>query len=253
MSDSENNSYCAIVTGASGGIGRACAVALARRLKIPVALQFNSNPNSAEDAANEIQSFGGSARVFQADLSKPGEAEKLVAACAEQFGAPAIIVHAAGHLLEKPIAFTKPEEWDALFELHVLSAAALLKALSRHLRKTQHGRVVLIGSLAGCVGLANGAAYAAAKGALEGLCKSFALEAAHWQTTVNVIAPGFVDTHMTEATTPERREATLQNIPLKRYGSAGEIAELAVFLCSTEAAYITGQTIVADGGASLKL
>lgn len=181
----------------------------------------------------------------------PGAAEKLVEDTAAQLGAPSILIHAAGHLLEKPIAFTKPEEWDALFEVHAISAAMLSKAMARHLRKTERGRIVYIGSLAGRIGLGNGAAYAAAKGALEGLCKSFALEAARWKTTVNVIAPGFVETHMTANQDGERRSANEQGVPLGRYGKSEEIASLAAYLCSSGAAYITGQTIVMDGGASL--
>ena len=109
---------------------------------------------------------------MQADLGTAGAAAELVESVATTFGPPTILVHAAGHIVEKPIAFTKPEDWDALFEVHVLSAVALSKALARYLRKSERGRIVYIGSLAGRIGLGNGAAYAAAKGALEGLCKS---------------------------------------------------------------------------------
>jgi 3-oxoacyl-[acyl-carrier protein] reductase len=243
----------AIVTGSSGGIGRACALALAAASEpCDIVAHYNSSAEVATRLVQELTAqYGVKAGACQADLGKPGGAAELVEKAAEALGAPTILAHCAGHIVEKPIAFTKPEEWDALFEVHAISAAALSKALARHLRKSERGRVVYIGSLAGCIGLGNGAAYAAAKGALEGLCKSFALEAARWKTTVNVIAPGYVETHMTAQQDAQRKESALQEIPLGRYGKSEEIASLAAYLCSTDAAYITGQTIIVDGGASL--
>ncbi len=243
----------ALVTGASGGIGRACAIALASaKESLDVVVHFNSSPGPAQDLAVEITTrFGVRACAMQSDLGKPGAAEKLIDDITTSFGPPTMLVHAAGHIVEKPIAFTKPEEWDALFEVHVYSALALTKAMARYLRKTERGRIVYIGSLAGRIGLGNGAAYAAAKGSLDGLCKSFALEAARWKTTVNVIAPGFVETHMTQNQGPERKAAVMHSVPLGRYGTSDEIASLAAYLCSTGAAYVTGQTIVMDGGTML--
>lgn len=240
----------AIITGASGGIGRACALALAP--SHDVALHYSSHAAPAESLAREITAQGvARVEIFQADLSAKGSAEALVEQVAGKMGSPAALVHASGQIVEKPIAFTRPEEWDALFEVHAISAALLSKALLRYLRKTEQGRIVYIGSLAGVVGLGNGAAYAAAKGALQGLCKSLALEVARWNATVNVIAPGYVETHMTAAQDPERRAELCKHVPLGRYGKPEEIGALAAFLCSPGAAYITGQTIVVDGGMSL--
>jgi 3-oxoacyl-[acyl-carrier protein] reductase len=240
----------AIVTGASGGIGRACALALAPQHDL--ALQFSSHAAHAEALAQEIrQAKSARAEIFQSDLSQKGAADALVGQVAQKMGAPAVLIHAAGQIIEKPIAFTRPEDWDALFEIHSISAALLSKAMLRYLRKIESGRIVYIGSLAGEIGLGNGAAYAAAKGALNGLCKSLALEAARWKTTINVIAPGFVETHMTEAHDEQRRVELCKNVPLGRYGKPEEIGALAAFLCSPAAAYITGQTIIVDGGMSL--
>jgi 3-oxoacyl-[acyl-carrier protein] reductase len=242
----------AVVTGASGGIGRACALALAAAVQpFDLALQYRGNAASAQAVADEIQRAGGRAEAFAADLASPSAAEALIDKVATDFGPPAALVHAAGMIVEKPITFTKPEEFDALLEVHALSAALLSKALLRHVRKIETGRIVYIGSLAGSIGLGNAAAYATAKGALEGLCKSLALEAARWQTTVNLIAPGYVDTEMTAGQDDEKRSGLLEGIPLKRYARAEEIGALAAFLCSSSAAYITGQTIIIDGGASL--
>ncbi|MCY3023526.1 MAG: SDR family oxidoreductase [Planctomycetota bacterium] len=249
----------ALITGASGGIGRACALALANGAggaaalqPHDVALQYQKNGAAAEALAAQLAHSGAvRAAAFQADLAVPGAAEALVEQVAAALGPPTVLIHAAGHIVEKPIAFTKPEEWDALLAVHAIAGAALSKALARHLRKSECGRVVFIGSLAGVLGLGNGAAYAAAKGALQGLCKTLALEAARWRTTVNVIAPGFVDTALTAGHDRERREQACQGIPLGRYGTPAEVAALAAFLCSPQAAYITGQTIVIDGGMSL--
>lgn len=241
----------AIITGASGGIGRACALALAGQFDL--GLHYQKNEAAVEVLVAEVgRKFpAAKAAALQADLSAPGAAEALVEQAAEKLGPPAALIHAAGHIVEKPIGFTKPEEWDALLEVHAVSAALLAKAMLRHLRKIENGRIVFIGSLAGVVGLGNAAAYAAAKGALHGLCKSLALEAARWNTTVNLIAPGYVETAMTAAQDAQKREELCRTIPLGRYGRPEEIAALATFLCSPQAAYITGQTIVVDGGMGL--
>lgn len=253
-SSTASSAPIALVTGASGGIGRACALALAKNLRASIAVHFNSSADAAQTVVADLKNLGVQAIAIQADLSQKDAAAKLFDDCVEQFGAPSILIHAAGHLLEKPLVFTSPNEWDALFEVHVFSAVALLKSAARQFRKSPHdraGRVVLIGSLAGQIGLGNGAAYAAAKGALEALCKSAALEFAHFKTTVNLIAPGFIDTHMTAGQPAERRDALLKNIPLERFGTPDEIAAAAAFLCSQNAAYITGQSLVIDGGAFL--
>lgn len=243
----------ALITGASGGIGRACALALARGgTALDLGLHFQKKSAPLEALAAQLRTeMNVRAELFQADLSAPGAAAALVEQVAEKLGPPTVLIHAAGNIIGKPITFTSVADWDVLLEVHAFSAAALAKALLRHLRRSRQGRIVFIGSLAGVAGLGNCAAYAAAKGALHGLCKSLALEAARWGTTVNVIAPGYVDTAMTAGHDAAMRARACEAIPLGRYGAPEEIAALAAFLCSPQAGYITGQTIVVDGGMSL--
>lgn len=240
----------AIVTGASGGVGRACALALAR-MGLDLALHYQSNAVHAEETASACSSAGARTEIFQADLAKPGATEGLIDAIAAKFGRIDALIHAAGHIVEKPLAFTSPADIDGLFEVHAISAALLAKHALRYLRKSAAPRVVFIGSLAGEIGLGNAAAYAAAKGSLNGLAKSLALEVSRWNVTVNVIAPGFIETAMTGRHDEQKRADISKSIPLGRYAKAEEIGALAAFLCSAEAGYITGQTIVIDGGMSL--
>lgn len=239
----------AIVTGSSGGIGAACARALG--VDHDLALQYHRNAQPAEALAAELSAMGGRAIAFQSDLNVCDAAAHLIKTVAEKLGEPSALIHAAGQIQEKPLAFSRAEDFDALMNTHAFAALELSKAMLRYVRKTESGRIVFIGSLAGVIGLGNGAAYATAKGTLHGLCKSLALEVARWKTTVNVIAPGYVDTHMTAAHDAEQRKEACSRVPLGRYGKADEIGALAAFLCSPQAAYITGQTIIIDGGMSL--
>jgi 3-oxoacyl-[acyl-carrier protein] reductase len=241
----------AIVTGASRGIGRACALALAASAEPhDIAVHFHENAAAADATAAELRAKGVRAETFQANLSVAGQAA-LVEQVAERLGAPTVLIHCAGSIVEKPLSFTSPDELGRMLEVHALSAALLSQAMLRYVRKSERGRLIFIGSLAGEIGLGNASAYAAAKGALGGLCKSLALEAARWKTTVNIIAPGYVETDMTAPQDADRRKQLEATVPLGRYAKADEIAATAAFLCGPSAAYITGQTLIVDGGMSL--
>ena len=246
----QDSAPIALVTGASRGIGRACAEALAAQ-GFSLALQFREKAADADALAATFSNAGKVCKTFQADLSQPGSATALVSNIENSMGGPTVLVHAAGAIVEKPLMFLKPEEWTAQLELHAVSAWALSKAMLKFLRKSDRGRLVFIGSLAGEMGLGNGSAYAASKGALSGLAKCLALETARYGTTVNVIAPGYVDTDLTAAQDAEKRAAKEQEIPLKRFGKASEVGALAAYLCSPAASFMTGQVLTLDGGMRL--
>ncbi len=240
----------ALVTGASGEIGRACARALAKQ-GFNLALHAHTNRASADQEIADLPQRAARAQVFSADLSDPTSARGLVRAVAEALGPPTVLVHCAGAILEKPIAFTTPGEFSNLMEIHLMSAFTMAKEMTCHLKTVKDGRLVFLSSLAGVVGLGNGSAYAATKGALTGLAKTLALECARWGTTVNVVAPGYVETRMTGHHDEKRKEKVTRSIPLGRYGQPEDVAAVVAHLCSPEAGYMTGQVLVLDGGLSL--
>ncbi len=249
IEDESVSERVALITGASGGIGQACARALAKR-GFRLALQYQSNAKPCEALVEKLKDPR-QAEIFQADLGAPGQAEDLIVRIRKKLGPTQVLVHSAGALVEKPIAFTSSKEWDALLELHAVSGFSLAKAMQRDLSKQKWGRLIFIGSMAGQSGLGNGAAYAASKGALTGLTRTLALECGRWNVTSNLIAPGYIETAMTTHHNDARKERIRASVPLGRYGRPEEVAGLAGFLASEEGSYLNGQILLVDGGLSL--
>jgi len=193
-----------------------------------------------------LQASGGKGMTL--NVTEPGASEALVKAITDEFGAVEILVNNAGITRDNLLMRMKDDEWQAIMDTNLTSIFSLSKAVLRGMMKKRFGRIVSIGSVVGCAGNAGQANYAAAKAGVIGFSKSLAREVASRGITVNVVAPGFIDTDMTKALSDEQREAIFKDIPANRLGQPEEIAATVSFLVSTGAAYITGETIQVNGG-----
>ncbi|MSO80432.1 MAG: 3-oxoacyl-[acyl-carrier-protein] reductase [Alphaproteobacteria bacterium] len=236
----------ALVTGASGGIGAAIAVALAAA-GAEVALSGTRVDRLEAVAA----SLGGKARVVPADLADPAAADKLAAEATAALGGLDILVNNAGLTRDNLALRMKDEEWDTVLAVDLTGAFRLCRAALRGMVRARWGRIVNIGSVVGQTGNPGQANYAAAKAGLVGLTKALAHEVAARGVTVNCIAPGFIDTPMTAALHDAQRTALLGRIPAGRLGTPADIAASAVYLASDEAGYVTGHTLHINGGMAM--
>lgn len=240
-------SKVAIVTGASRGIGREIAITLAEN-GANIVVNYMGNKKLAEDVAEQIKGLGRDALVIQADVANSKDVDDLVAQTIACFGRVDILVNNAGITKDNLIMRMKEEDWDTVIETNLKSSFLLSKAVSRQMMKQRHGRIVNISSVVGIMGNAGQANYVAAKAGMIGLTKTLAKELASRGITVNAVAPGFIETDMTEALGSEIKEQLLNQIPLARLGSTKDVANAVKFLVSDDASYMTGQVINVDGG-----
>ncbi|MBE3585190.1 3-oxoacyl-[acyl-carrier-protein] reductase [Desulfofundulus thermocisternus] len=241
----------AIVTGASRGIGRAIALALARA-GADVVVNYSGQAAAAEEVAARIRQMGRQAVTCQADVSIPAEAVKLVNAAVEQLGAVHILVNNAGITRDNLVMRLAEEDWDRVLEVNLKGAFNTIKVASRLMLKARWGRIINISSIVGITGNAGQASYAASKAGLIGLTKAVARELGPRNITVNAVAPGFILTDMTASLPENVKEKMLGQVALGRFGQPEEVAAVVVFLASEDAGYITGQTIVVDGGLTMQ-
>ena len=234
----------ALVTGASRGIGKAIATQLAEQGAIVIGTA--TSDAGAAAITEYLQASGGKGMTL--NVTEPGASEALVKAITDEFGAVEILVNNAGITRDNLLMRMKDDEWQAIMDTNLTSIFSLSKAVLRGMMKKRFGRIVSIGSVVGCAGNAGQANYAAAKAGVIGFSKSLAREVASRGITVNVVAPGFIDTDMTKALSDEQREAIFKDIPANRLGQPEEIAATVSFLVSTGAAYITGETIQVNVG-----
>ena len=238
----------ALITGAGRGIGRATAVRLARE-GAKVAINFKGNAAAAEEAKRLVESAGGSATLVQGDVSADGQADDVVKkAVAFGGGKLDILVNNAGITRDNLLLRMSAEDWDAVLDLNLRGTFLVTKAALRPMIKQRSGRIVNVASIAGVVGNAGQANYAAAKAGIIGFTKTIAREMAVRNITANAVAPGFVPTDLTDPLPQQVKDDLLRQIPLGRFGSVEDIANAIAFLVSDDASYITGQVLIVDGG-----
>jgi 3-oxoacyl-[acyl-carrier protein] reductase len=237
----------AIVTGGSRGIGRSTAEALASR-GARVVLTYVKGEVEARAVAAGIEARGGKAEVIGFDVADMKASEDAIAEASKRLGRLDILVANAGVAVDGLLLRIKEDDLDRILAVNVKGALACARAATKVMMRARAGRVVFLSSVVGEMGNAGQAAYAASKAAILGLAKTLAREYGSRGITVNAVAPGFIDTDMTTQITAEMKDAMLKSIPLGRTGRADEIAAAIVFLCSDEAAYVTGQTLRVNGG-----
>ena len=235
------------VTGASRGIGKAIALEMAKN-GADVAICYSSDGEAAEAVCTEIHALGRDAQAYRCDVSDYQQCSDTVKAAIAHFGRLDVLVNNAGIAKDNLLLMMKEEEFDRVIATNLKGAFNMMKHVGAHFLKRKQGTIINIASVSGMMGNAGQANYAAAKAGLIGLTKTAARELAARGITCNAIAPGFITTDMTQQLTDKQRENIIATIPLKRMGQPEDIANLAVFLASPLAAYITGEVIKVDGG-----
>jgi 3-oxoacyl-[acyl-carrier protein] reductase len=241
------NESVAIVTGGGRGIGRAIALELAAA-GIKVVVNYAGRSEKAEETVSLIRQSGGESIAVQADVSQAAEVDRLIQTTLEHFGKVDILINNAGITRDGLLLRMKEADWDAVLATNLKGVFLCTKAVSKGMLKQRSGVIVNISSVVGISGNAGQANYAAAKAGIIGLSKSTAKEFASRGIRVNVVAPGYICTDMTETLPEGVQNEILQGIPLGRLGKPEDIAKVVRFLVSPEAAYITGQTLCVDGG-----
>lgn len=240
----------AVVTGASRGIGRQIALSMAKEGAI-VIVNYNGSAKMAEETVKEICEAGGQAEAVQCNVSQSDKTEEFIKYVIDQYKRVDILVNNAGITKDNLLMKMSEEEFDSVVAINLKGTFNCIKQVSRQMLKQRGGRIINISSVSGVVGNAGQANYCASKAGVIGLTKSVARELGSRGITVNAIAPGFIDTEMTAVLPEQVKERMKEQIPLKRFGKTEDIAELAVFLASDKAGYMTGQVICVDGGMAM--
>lgn len=237
----------ALVTGASRGIGRAIALRLASE-GAKVAINFAGNQKAAVEVKSEIEANGGEAILVQANVADPAAVEAMFAKVVEAFGTVDILVNNAGITRDGLLLRMKDEDFEAVIDTNLKGVFYCTKAAAKLMMKKRSGRIVNMSSVVGLIGNAGQTNYAASKAGVLGFSKSAAKELAARGITVNMVAPGFIDTDMTAVLADKVKEAMVKEIPLRRMGRPEDVANAVLFLVSDCSSYITGQVINVDGG-----
>ena len=238
-----------IVTGASRGIGRGIAVRLAQE-GAKVVINHRGSAEGAEETARLVRETGGEALVVQADVSRFDEAQRLVQETINAFGQVDILVNNAGTTRDTLLMMMKEEQWDVVVDTNLKSVFSCCKAVARPMVKRKFGRIINISSVSGLAGQGGQTNYAASKAGVIAFSKSLAKELGSRNITVNVVAPGFVSTALTEGILAEgeNMQRAVEATPLSRLGTPEDVAGAVVFFASDDASFITGQVLSVDGG-----
>ncbi len=236
----------AIVTGGSRGIGLAIARALAED---GASVVVSGRDAARLDAAQrELEGLGGGVAAVSADAAKREDVERLVNAAKERFGRVDVLVNNAGIIRDQLLVRMKDDDWDEVLDTNLRGVFLMTRAVAKRMMRQKGGRIINISSTAGTMGNPGQVNYSAAKAGVIGLTKAAARELAHWNILVNAVAPGLIETDLAASVPAEAREALLQQVPLRRIGTAREVAEVVRFLAGDGAAYVTGQIIHVNGG-----
>ena len=240
----------ALVTGAAKGIGKAIALALAAD-GAAVIVNYNGSKDRAEQTVEEIKALGADAIAYQCNVADTKAVDDMIKEIIRIYGRLDILVNNAGITRDNLIIKMTEEDFDAVINANLKGCFNTIKAVSRQMLKQRSGRIINITSVSGILGNAGQANYAASKAGIIGLTKTMARELASRGITVNAVAPGFVDTDMTQTLSDSIKAAATAQIPLGHFGRPEDIASMAAYLASEKASYITGQIISVDGGMAI--
>ncbi len=240
----------ALVTGAGRGIGKAIACALARE-GATVLVNYNGSKDRALEVVQEIENFGGAAEAVGCDVSDYTACGAMIEEMIQKYTHLDILVNNAGVTKDNLIMRMSEEDYDKVLNVNLKGAFNTIRHLSKQLLKQRSGKIINISSVAGVLGNAGQANYSASKAGLIGLTKSVARELAVRGICVNAVAPGFIDTEMTQAMPEKTREAAVAAVPMARMGNTEDIAQAVVFLAGSKSDYITGQVLRVDGGMAI--
>ena len=243
----QNKKKVAVVTGASRGIGRAIALELASR-GAAVVINYNGSEERAKEVQKEIEEKGGEAEIRQWNVADFAACERAVKDIVKTHGSIDILVNNAGITKDGLLMGMSEADFDSVIDVNLKGTFNMMRFVSRQMLRQRSGRMISMASVVGIAGNAGQANYAASKAGVIGLTKTAARELASRGIRVNAIAPGFIETDMTEVLSDKVKEASVSQIPLGHFGKPEDVANLAAFLASEAAAYITGQVIHCDGG-----